>query len=151
MTPEEARAILLEGLRPGEKVYTVLRHVSRSGMTRIIDPIRMTPDGPRTLAAPVAALLGLRLDRDRWGVKIEGCGMDMGFELVYLLGHHLFPDGFGCVGEHCPSSDHANGDRNFTPHGACDLCLETSHPPSKGHEIAHWHSEGGYALRQSWL
>lgn len=59
-----------------------------------------------------------------------GCGMDVGFSLVYNLGWVLFPNGFECVGERCPSNDHSNGDRDYSPHH---------------------HSDGGYALRQRWL
>jgi hypothetical protein len=32
----------------------------------------------------------------------------MGFALVYALGRKLYPDGFDCAGERCPSNDHSN-------------------------------------------
>jgi hypothetical protein len=28
----------------------------------------------------------------------------------------LWPDGWTCIGEKCPSNDHFNGDRNYEPH-----------------------------------
>ena len=36
---DEARERLLEMLRPGDTVHTILRHVSRSGMSRSISPV----------------------------------------------------------------------------------------------------------------
>jgi hypothetical protein len=56
-----------------------------------------------------------------------GAGMDMGFALVYNLSRSLYPNGFDCIGESCPSNDHVNG-------------YNRSH-----------HADGGYALQQSWL
>jgi hypothetical protein len=78
----------------------------------------------------VAEALDMRYDREREGVKIGGCGMDMGFALVYDLSRVLFQDSFDCIGEGCPANDHRNGDRDYTPHE---------------------HSDGGYALRHKWL
>lgn len=132
---EEARRQLLGMIKPGDTIYTILRHVSRSGMTRVIDlvlmPKRGTEEtGPISIATQAAEVTGNRLDRDRWGVKIGGCGMDMGFALVYNLSYQLFKDGFICVGEGCPANDHSNGDRDYTPH---------------------LHSNAGYALRQHWM
>lgn len=134
----EAVDRLREWLSPGDTVYTILRHVSRSGMQRSIDCIgldreELAPDGsPRVWAYGwnVAKALGEPFDRDRDGVKVRGVGMDMGFHLVYVLSRTLFPDGFVCTGEGCPSNDHSNGDRDFSPHQ---------------------HADGGYALRQRWL
>lgn len=64
------------------EVYALVRHVSRSGMTRricfwIIDASR--PDRPwlRRITHPMSMLLGQAQHVD--GVKAEGCGMDMGW------------------------------------------------------------------------
>lgn len=156
----EALARLREWLRPGDTVYTILRHVSRSGMQRSIAPIAFLNNDARDaryLARNVALALGMAEDRHREGVKINGCGMDMGAHLVYSLSSALFRDGFGCVGEGCPSSDHSNGDRDYTPHGAGEVGQwedEGYHRKpltwkASGH--VHWHRDGGYALRQRWL
>lgn len=37
---------------------------------------------------------------------------------------------FECIGHGCPSNDHCNGDRDYTPHH---------------------HNSGGYALKHRWL
>ncbi len=126
---EEALAKLREWIKPGDIVHTILRHVSRSGMQREIG-IVLLKDGtdlhPNYL---VAKALGERIGK-RDGVIVGGCGMDMGFHIVYNLGRALWPDGFECAGKNCHSNDHTNGDRNYKPHH---------------------HNDGGYALRHRWL
>ncbi len=135
MTKEEARERLLEILRPGDTVYTIIRHVSSSGMTRHISPILLSngEDGQGVNIFHLDALAAKALEwpdmyyKDKQGIKVEGCGMDMGFHLVYELSCTLWPDGFDCIGEGCPSNDHFNRE-------------EASH-----------HRDGGYALKQKWL
>src|SRR3990167_736484 len=124
---QEARERVLQLVKPGDTIYTILRHVSRFGMQRVIDLIVLTEDGPRSITYQTSVLTGTPLSRDWYGVKVRGTGMDMGFAVVYDLSYQLFSQGFGCVGDGCPSNDHFNGDRDYTPHP---------------------HKDGGYALRQ---
>lgn len=99
---DRAQAIeaLNEFLRPGDTVTTVLRHVSASGMSRSISLViaHAYPDGatpiPFDISYWCARALGDRMDANHGGIKISGCGMDMGFALVYNLGHVLFRDGY---------------------------------------------------------
>jgi hypothetical protein len=139
----QARETLRGKIKPSETIYTVLKHVSRSGMYRVVDVFRIVDDQPLRISYIVAQATGLKYDRKHEGVGVSGCGMDMGFEVVYTLGQYLFPDGFECTGDGtrtndtgewclpcCRSNDHSNGDRNFQPHK---------------------HSSGGYALRHQWL
>ena len=136
-TAERDAAItqLLEWVKPGDTVFTVLRHVSRSGMQREIGVVLLSPgtNGRRMDRHPnyaVAAALGLKLSKNGDAVKVDGCGMDMGFHLVYELGAALWPNGYTCTGPGCQSNAHTNGDRDYTPH---------------------MHGDGGYALQQRWL
>ena len=92
----------------------------------------MRENEPIRISWSVADAIGFNYDRNYEGVKIGGCGMDVGFEVVYNLGLTLFPDGFTCIGERCPAADHSNGDRDYTPH---------LHPKF----------QGGYALKHRWL
>lgn len=117
-------------LKPGDTVHCILRSVSRSGMSRVIDLVKITPGGTSALGYNAALAMDYRFDSDRQGIKISGCGMDMGFELVYQLGHCLWPTGYTCYGEKCRSNDHTNGDRNYKPH---------------------LHKDPGYALRHNRL
>lgn len=128
---ENARKELLEILKPGDTVYCVLRHASRSGMQW---EISFFTEGMRRIDSQVCGALDMRRGKHD-GIIVGGCGMDTGFRVVYNLAHVLFPEGFGCTGrsEHpnmCPSNDHSNGDRDYKPHK---------------------HSDGGYALRHRWI
>ena len=89
---EQSRERLLSILKPGDTVYTILKHVSRSGMSRDICPIAIVNNEPVYLGYSVAALIGWRCDDQ--DVKVGGCGMDMGFHLVYTLAAALFGDGY---------------------------------------------------------
>ena len=126
----ESRSLLLKWLKPGDTIYTVLRHVSRSGMSRKIDLYKIEDGQPIFLTGHAAKVLGERWDFDRGGIVVGGCGMDMGFHLVYNLSYALFKDGFECIGDGCPANDHNNGDRDYTPH---------------------MHSDPGYALNHRWM
>ena len=86
---EQSRKALLGLLAPGDTVYCILRNVSRSGMSRQID---FYIDGMRCISDDVANLLDYPTT-DRGALKVGGCGMDMGFSVVYSLGLELWPDG----------------------------------------------------------
>lgn len=125
-------------LKPGATVYTILKHVSRSGLSRVIDVVMLGRDERGVhLRGYAAEAIGYPLD-PRGGLRVNGAGMDMGWHLVTVLSATLYPDGFTCIGEGrgarrgkgCPSADHHNGDRNYKPH---------------------LHRSGGYALRHQWL
>jgi len=137
-------------VKPGQVVYTVLKHVSGSGMSRVIDvviPYRdyrleypLKPEDSRAYpterdyaAKPKRVFVGLKcrsiswlvgratgykVDRDRGGLKVGGCGMDMGFSVVYDMGRVLWPKG----------TPKPHGMRNGGPD-----------------------REGGYALKHEWL
>ncbi|AFU86493.1 hypothetical protein D869_gp090 [Caulobacter phage CcrRogue] len=192
----EALASLRKMIKPGDTVYPVLRHVSTSGMLRVIDLIipvtvtqtdtlpadargfkigvqayatppernaprafstgtvtgfdadtvtiayqatadgrgdaesvtwprgqvkfyrKSTRPGVRSIGWLAAKAMGDTFDADRQGIKVGGCGMDMGFHLVYSLGRTLWPNG----------TKKPHGSRNGEPD-----------------------RDGGYALKHSWL
>jgi len=86
----EALARLHEILKPGDTVHTILRHVSRSGMMREISVI-----GPNNedITWHVMHVGGYRRSDKTGGLRVSGCGMDMGFHVVYNLGCAMWPDG----------------------------------------------------------
>ncbi len=151
-------------LKPGDTVYTVLDHVSASGMFRAIRVVvpyirvrcpacgdeRRAEDCTPTLYVGEACTrapecpgrygvevdhwhpnyaVGRALDLRHWkqngreqdALVVGGCGMDMGFHIVYNLGRVLFPDGFKVEGRG------RNGDTSG------------------------WDKDGGYALNHRWL
>lgn len=127
----------------GHTLYTILGHVTSSGMSRDIGVRAILPAEASVypghpfvvldLDYNVAGLTGSKLT-DR-GVRRGGCGMDMGFDLIYSLARVLYPDGHPCWGKGvCQSNDHVN--------------------PGPGRDIynpATIHRDGGYGIRQVWL
>ena len=146
---ESAKERLRTIVQPGDTLYTVLRHVSRSGMSRAIDVYLMRGTGdPHWLSRLVGEATGTAFNDKRECLRVDGCGMDMGFHVVHNLSYALHPDGFGCVGEGCPSNEHSNGDRDYTRH--CDGS-HTEDCVGCGSGHSHWHKTGGYSLKQRWL
>lgn len=119
-------------LKPGATVYTVLRHVSRSGMMRHIDCYAIVDGEHRYLSGYIATACDYNRT-PQGAIKMSGCGMDMGYAIVYGLSRHMFRKGFECSGDNCPSNDH-NNDRNC--------------PRGGGYRHT---GDGGYALNHKWI
>ncbi len=122
-------------LPPGSRVHTTMRHVSRSGMSRDIDCYLLHDGQAQWLSRLIAKACDFSFNEKREAIRVQGCGMDMGYHIVNNLAMALYPEGFECTGrdEHpnmCPSNDHSNGDRNYKPHHHVSL---------------------GYALHHSWI
>lgn len=98
-TTEKTDALntLREYFPKGSTIYTILRSVSRSGMSRVISVVAITPDGPRFLSYHTAQVLDMKCTtKGDAGVKVGGCGMDMGFHVAYNLSYVLHGDGYAC-------------------------------------------------------
>jgi hypothetical protein len=98
---QEQTARLREWMPEGSTVYTILRHVSASGMSRDISLIvpRIDENGKVGFIHPnyvAAKVLGDRLVSKNGSdaIRIGGCGMDMGFHLVYSLSYALYGNGY---------------------------------------------------------
>ena len=145
----EAIAKLQELLKPGMTVYTILRHVSSSGMSRAISAVIVDRDGTTFTLDYLIARAGLfPMHSKHAGLNVGGAGMDMGFHVVYSLSRTVFPKGFKCTGhdgtkraKRCPSNDHSN------------YYAETrgQDNPEPNYKRGKHHKDGGYALRQEWL
>ncbi len=135
---EDAIKRLREIVKPGMKIYTVLKSVSSSGMSRNIDVFVFTvEDGePRKwwLSPLVAKACGFSFNEKRECLRIGGCGMDMGFHVAYSIGSVLYRGGWYCTGKNCPSNDHTNG---------------MPRPDEGTASIVH--KDGGYSTRHEWL
>ena len=88
---ETALEVLRAALPIGSTVYTVLRHVSQSGMRREITAHYVADGEVRWIN--VGTALGYRLGSHN-GWVLNGTGMDMGFDLVYNLSRALHGDGY---------------------------------------------------------
>ena len=88
---KNAGLTVAELIQPGVTVYTLIRHVSASGMSRVIDlfVIQEAKDGSgpylRRFSWSAAIVGGSTYDRKHEGVKVWGYGMDMAFCLVSSL------------------------------------------------------------------
>jgi hypothetical protein len=134
---QEAIERLKEMIKPGDTIYTSVKHVARSGMYRTIAVYLIQDNQPRWISYLVAKAIGVRFDEKREACGMGGCGMDMGFALVYDLSRTLFRDGFHCIGEGCRANDHNN---------------EKHHPPYQSdYTVGRLHSDPGYALNQRWM
>lgn len=129
MTNQEAVNHLKTLLKPGDKVYCILRHVSRSGMSRRIDfYVRSKRDkGMIRITRYVSQAVDYRTSKVDDALVVGGCGMDMGFSVVYNLGRKLWPKG--------GSLKHTNSTRAMQESRA-------------GHKKER---DGGYLLRHVWL
>lgn len=88
----EARVRLLRILKPGDTVWCVLRKVASTGMSRQIDFYVIVDNEPLWLSGRIASLLDYRQAKSE-ALMVSGCGMDMGFHVVYETGAALWPDG----------------------------------------------------------
>ena len=77
---------------PGATVYTILRHVSASGMSRDISLVMANGNEITDITYYAAAALGenLKESAGHKAIRVSGGGMDMGFHLVYSLSSVLF-------------------------------------------------------------
>jgi len=128
----EAKKYLLKILKPSSIVYTSLKHVSNSGMSRDISVLISTKDGIQCIDFYVSRLLGYSHGKNG-GLRVGGCGMDMGYHLIYSLSRALFNNGYKCTGKSCRSNEHSN----------------PPHPEKKKNSMTH--SDGGYCLVQQWI
>ena len=144
----EAIDYLSAELTPGRTVYTKLTHVSRSGMSRSIECyLAQGRDNLTDITWQVSRATNSRTDNNHGGIVMQGCGMDMGYALVYGLGRTLYPEGVHCTGS-----------RGYDPH-----TYETIHDAPRCQSNDHVndatmpysrdviHRDGGYALNQVWM
>jgi hypothetical protein len=95
---EQERAEAIETLRTvypvGSTVYTILEHVSASGMSRRIKFLHV--DGGDICRATylVGLATGYKRSGNYDGLRVDGCGMDMGYHVVHSLGVLLHGDGY---------------------------------------------------------
>jgi hypothetical protein len=80
----EAIEYLKQHIKAGDTLYTKLEKVSSSGMSRQIKVLDIKDETP---------ILGYTL-KDNGALVVKGCGMDMGFHVIYSLSQTLFNDGY---------------------------------------------------------
>ena len=83
------------GVTPGARLYTMISHVSRSGMQRRVRVFVaiVGEDGKPEIAELTcfaAKVAGYSLREG--DIIVGGCGFDAGHDVVYNLGRALYPD-----------------------------------------------------------
>jgi hypothetical protein len=148
----EAQTTLRKWIKLGDTVYTVLDHVSRSGMCRHIrlQLIKCEDGEPRILHPNwnAARVLGYSMAK-RDGLVVGGCGMDMGFHIVHSLGYALF----GQEAEHGEGAE-ANALRKAIYEADkyyWHQCKENKNPPDWTKPDRWWFGASGYALKHQWI
>jgi len=84
-----------ESFRPSTPViYTILRRVTASGLTRDISLFYDSPEGIRPITHTAARALGDKVISSNGfnAIRQHGAGMDMGFNLVYNLSALIYKD-----------------------------------------------------------
>lgn len=91
---DQAKALedLRKLLKPGDRVYTKLEHVSSSGMSRSISAYIVSDGEILDITSHIARAGIAKRHRTKSGVVMGGAGMDMGFALVYNLSYSIFGD-----------------------------------------------------------
>lgn len=95
---EEAIERLRSTLKHGDRLYTILKHVSASGMSRVISVVHVTEDGEIEGLDWLIARAGIfnrtTASARQDGLKVSGVGMDMGFHVVNSVAYAVFNDGY---------------------------------------------------------
>ncbi len=85
-------ANLKSWLKPGTTVYSVLRGRSRSGMSRTLEFYVVFNREICRVTWSVAKILALPYDERVEALRVKGCGIDIGRDVVERLGRALFDD-----------------------------------------------------------
>lgn len=109
-------------LTPGDTLYVARRRRSASGLTRWADVYAIVQRERGDYSEPtleylsgwIASACGIKRHRED-GLQFGGAGYSIATEIAHSVGRALWPDGIDCLGDHCPVSDHSNGDRDYTP------------------------------------
>ena len=143
----ESFANLRKWLKPGDTVHTILDHVSRSGMSRNIRVVLLKDGEAFHPNYAVSVVLGMSRAKHGDGIVANGCGMDMGFNIVHNLGYALFGEeaekGTGPEADALRAAILKADPHYFTQGGA-----KAPDPTKPGRE---WFGGAGYALKHRWL
>ena len=95
MDRERVKEILQDMFPKGSTAYTAITKVAPSKMSRHIMVVGSDKKGHvQNLSYYIAELLDWKYKDNTNAVGVGGCGMDMGFHLVYTLSSKLYDDGY---------------------------------------------------------
>lgn len=144
----EAAERLRSWLKPGDTVYTILDHVSRSGMSRNIRVVIIRDGEPLHPNRAVQTVLGYPRAKRGDGFAVGGCGMDMGFHVVHSLGYALWgkeaSEGVGAKANALRKKIYEADKHYWHQRGKKEL-------PDFTKPDRYWFGAAGYALKQQWM
>lgn len=106
------------------RVYTSVKRVSSSGMSRHILVYVSRKNQIIDITWHVGNVAGYTHSDKTGGLIVGGCGMDMGFHLIYSLSRCLYPKGYK---------------------------LPKSQKYGRNGDTSGFDKDGGYRLKQQWL
>ena len=142
-------------LHPGDEVKTILRSCSRSGMSRRISLVVAVDGDVQDITFHAAHAMGENIKQgghyvQNGGLVVSGCGMDMGFHVIYNLSRTLFPDGFG-VEMKIKDAMRPSPMRPVSRAAAAKMTEIGYRAYGRNGDKTGWDDDGGYALKQRWL
>lgn len=75
-------------------IWVLCRHVSSGGATRVLSFFVVKDNTIICIDWFLQDFLGYKPHKKFDGVVVKGCGMDMGFHVVYSLSRKLYDDGY---------------------------------------------------------
>ena len=75
-------------------IWVLCRHVSSAGATRVLSFFVVKDNTIICIDWFLQDFLGYKSHKKFDGVVVKGCGMDMGFHVVYSLSRKLYDDGY---------------------------------------------------------
>lgn len=145
---QEAFDRLREWIKPGDTVHTICDHVSRSGMSRNIRVVLLKDGDAFHPNHAVSVVLDYPRASKGDGLRVGGCGMDMGFHIVNSLGYALFgkeaSEGIG---------EEANELRRQIFKAARFYMMQggRKEEPDCTKPDREWFGAAGYAIKHRWL
>lgn len=85
---------VLEALPRNTIIYSIVRSVSSSGMSRKIDFYVIKDESMVWITPAIRDILQYSQDEKTSALKVNGTGMDMCFHVVNSLGYKLHNDGY---------------------------------------------------------
>lgn len=107
-----------------QRIYTSIKRVAPSGMSRHISVYVARKNQIIDITWHVGHITGYSRNRDTGGLVVGGCGMDMGFHLIYSLSRCLYPKGYK---------------------------LPKSQKWGRNGDTSGYDKDGGYKLKQQWI
>lgn len=89
----------LEYIQKSGTIYVISNHTAASGMSRVLKLVYVLNNEILTVPSGLMEKAGFKWNKKHGGWKIAGCGMDMGFAMVYAFCLTHYDNGYAV--KHC--------------------------------------------------